>query len=188
MLVLKYIGRFLNTLADRIVSVLGALVFSQAPQFFEQYLRVLEGALAEARRNLAEARTKAAELGLTLEQFIDAHLRNNNPIFRKSGEVYQAAVERMQDYEGAYQSLSQASVWERPFSMLLHFDSDLFSAMHFTPGLPLTTEGLIYALIGVLFALGVYHGILRLPFHIINRRRAGRPAVSASGKPEELEI
>lgn len=161
----------MNTLADRIVSVIGALIFSQAPQFFEQYLRVLEGALAEARRNLGEASTKAAELGLTLEQFIDAHLRNSNPIFRKSGEVYQSAVERMQSYESAHQSLNNASVWERPFSMLAHFDSELYSAMQFTPGLPLTTEGIVYALVGVLVALCVYHGLLSLPVRLIKRRQ-----------------
>ncbi|MCB1174734.1 MAG: DUF2937 family protein [Leptospiraceae bacterium] len=170
-MVVKIIGRFVNNLLDRIVVVIGAVACSQIPQFIMQYTRVLEGALAEAKRNLAVATAKAAELGLSLQEFVDAHLRNPDPVFQKSGEVYREAILRYEDYQSALQGLHDASAFTRPFVFFTRLDTGLLGAMNFTPGIPLDTEGLIYALCGILIGLSLYHGLLLLPRWLLHRRK-----------------
>ena len=39
------------------------------------------------------------------------------------------------------------------------------------PALALMTDGLVSALIGMVLAIGFYHGILRLPVYIFGRKR-----------------
>lgn len=170
-MLMKLIGKFLDTLVDRIVSVIGAVIFSQLPQMIMQYKRVLEGALAEAAKNILVARSKAHELGLSLKEFINAHLRNSDPVFQKSGEVYEQALLRHDNYQTALQALNDAGIWTRPFVFLKHVDGVLFSNMQFEPGLPLTVEGAVYALFGILCALALYHGVLKQPFRFFTRKK-----------------
>src|SRR6185436_1727460 len=57
-------------LIDRVLCVLGAVLFSQGPEFMQQYLQRLGGHLQEAQRQLDLFREAATRSGRTLEQFI----------------------------------------------------------------------------------------------------------------------
>ncbi len=172
MFVLRFLGKSVDTLLDRIFSVLGALAFSQLPQIMQQYYDVLTGALAEATRNVEVFRQKAAEVGLDLNAFIDEHLRSSSAIFQKSGEGMREAALRLESYQTAHTALRDAYPWERPFVFLQNLDPGLFDALEFVPGVPLTVEGAIYAFVGILFGLGVYHLFRTLPFKLFGKRRA----------------
>lgn len=167
MFVLRYFGRAVDTLLDRIFSALGAVALSQIPQLISQYYDVLTGALSEARTNVEVFRSKASELGLDLRSFINEHLTSGSPIFRKSGEGMQEAVDRYEAYQAAAAALKDASVFERPFIFIRHLDSNLFAALEFRPGLPLTLEGAVYALVGIVLGLGLYHLFRTLPVRLV---------------------
>jgi hypothetical protein len=181
MFVLRYIGRSVDTLLDRIFSVLGAVALSQIPQLISQYYDVLTGALAEARTNVQVFRSKAAEVGLDLRSFINEHLTSGSPVFQKSGEGMRLAVDRYESYEASASALADASVWERPFVFFRHLDSSLFTALEFRPGLPLTVEGAVYALVGIVFGLGLYHLFRTLPVRLVRGPKKKALAQKSSG-------
>ncbi|MCR9141230.1 MAG: DUF2937 family protein [bacterium] len=181
MFVLRYLGRSVDTLLDRIFSALGAVALSQIPQLISQYYDVLTGALAEAKTNVDVFRAKAAELELDLQSFINEHITSGSPIFRKSGEGMQLALDRYEAYGAAQSALRDASVWERPFVFFQHLDATLFAALEFRPGLPLTVEGAVYALVGIVFGLGVYHLFRTLPVRLVRGPKKKRLAQNSSG-------
>ncbi len=171
MFVVRYIGRSIDTLLDRIFSVAGALVLSQFPEFMKQYYVALSGAFAEAARNLEVFRAQAQLVGKSLEELIDKHLRSTDPDFQATGRAMQSAVERYEDYAAAHAALGDASVWTKPFVFFANFDAGLMKYYDFTPGVPLSIEGAVYAFFGILLGLGVYHLFRSLPVKLFGSKK-----------------
>jgi hypothetical protein len=168
---------WLDRIVDRILAVAGALVFSQAPEFFQQYLQRLGGHLDEARRTLAQFERTAAEAGLTLDRFITQTSTNYDQAVAKLAQVMTAAVERVQHLDAAFTALRDASVWTRPFAFLRHLDGAIAHATwtDYKPAVPTTAEGFIYAAAGMLVFLGIYH----LVFRRLIRPREPKPVIEA---------
>ena len=59
---------------DRILCAVGAVAFTQFPEFIQQYLPRLEGHLDEARLALDRFRDAAAQSGMTLDQLVSGSL------------------------------------------------------------------------------------------------------------------
>lgn len=148
-----------DSLIDRILCVLGAVLFSQAPEFIQQYLQRLGGHLEEARRQLAVFQQTATQAGLSLEQFIARTGANPDPAVAKLGGVMSGAAERVASLQSAHESLLHASLWERPFVFLRHLDPAIArtTGAVYQPAVPTTLEGLFYALAGMLVFLALYH-------------------------------
>ena len=173
-IVLRFFGRMIDGLLDRVFCIAGAIGLSQIPGIIQHYVDVLSGALAEARRNVETFREQAALVGRTLPEFIDKHLRNPDPDFQASGRAMQMAVERFEGYGAAFESLRDASIWQRPFLFFAHLDVGLWSQMDYRPTLPLNMEGLIYAAVGIPLGLLAYYGILRLPVYLFRKKDKDR--------------
>ena len=62
-IVLRFFGRMIDGLLDRVFCIAGAIGLSQIPGIIQQYVDVLSGALAEARRNVETFREQAALVG-----------------------------------------------------------------------------------------------------------------------------
>jgi hypothetical protein len=163
---------------DRLLCVAGAVLFSQAPEFMQQYLQRLGGHLAEARRQLALFQQTAAESGLSLERFINQTAANADPAVAKLGDVMTAAVDRTASLQIAHDTLFHAASWDRPFVFLRHFDASIAraTAAAYQPAIPTTAEGLVYALTGMLCLLAVYHLVLKRLAGLFTR--SGSPAQS----------
>jgi Protein of unknown function (DUF2937). len=163
------IGRaFLGTgekLLDRALCVAGAVIFSQAPEFMQQYLQRLGGHLDEARRQLEQFRRVAAQSGLSLEQFIAKTNANADAAVAKLGGVMSEASVRVEQLETAQSAIMHASPLTRPFAFIRHVDTEIANATWsiFKPAVPTTLEGLLYALIGMAVFLGIYHGLIKTP-------------------------
>jgi len=168
-------------LLDRILCATGAVLFSQLPEFMQQYLQRLGGHLDEARRNLEQFRATAAHSGLTLDRFITQTAANADPAVAKLAGVMTGAVARVDDLAAAQAAITQAPLWSRPFVFLRHLDPGIAEATWgiFKPAVPTTVEGLVYALAGMLILLGVYHLGLKPAVTRLFRRRA-RPAPAAA--------
>jgi hypothetical protein len=175
-----------DSLLDRVLCIAGAFVFSQAPEFAQQYLQRLGGHVDEARRALAQFQQTAAQSGLTLPDFIARTQANTDPAVAKLANVMASAVTRVETLEANQAAIQNASLWTRPLVLLRHGDPDIARATWsiFKPALPATAEGLVYAALGLAVFLILYHGAIRYP--IVRIARARRPK-NPTGREPSLE-
>jgi hypothetical protein len=159
---------------DRVLGVVGAVLFSQLPEFFQQYLQRLGGHLDEARRQLEQFRQTAAASGLTLEQLVAQTRAQADPAVARLGQVMADTSARVGNLAASESALRGASAWSRPFVFLRHLDPAIAHATWavFRPAVPTTLEGLAYALVGVAVMLALYHGAVRGPLARAWRRRS----------------
>lgn len=180
MSVTAYVGRTCSGFLDRLLCVLGAVVFSQGPEFIQQYLQRLGGHVDEARRQVAQFQQTAQQSGKSLEEFITQTNANSDAAVAKLGGVMAQASERLHNLENSQAAISSASVFERPFVFLKHVDNQIAQSTWsiFKPAIPATPEGVAYAVIGMLLFFLLYHLAFRLPatvgYRSWRRRRAER--------------
>ena len=148
----KFFGLFGN-LGDRLVCVFFAFLFTQVPTYINQYTDVLAGAKMEAQKTYVELDESAAEFNLTVDAYLKKLVANEDAMVRENAEVSLNAVERYRRYQEAFEALTSASLWTRPFSLLKHYDKSIHAAMQFETNIPITVEGGVYAFVGVLIGL-----------------------------------
>jgi hypothetical protein len=165
-------------LLDRLLCVVGAVLFSQLPEFIQQYLQRLGGHLDEARRQLEQFRAVATQSDLTLDQLIARNLGSSEPTVVRLGRMIHETMARVDALAAADAAIRQSSIVSRPFLFLRHLDLSIAHATWtiFKPAVPTTIEGLLYSVCGVLLALAFYHGGVKLPIRHALRRRAERRA------------
>jgi len=172
----RILGMTLEKFLDRVLCVVGALIFSQLPEFFQQYLQRLGGHLDEARRQLDQFRQTAALSGLTLDRLIAETRAQAEPAVAQLGQVMVNTSARVDSLQASETALRTASLWSRPFVFLRDVDLPIAHATWaaFRPGVPTTFEGLVYAAVGMLVFLALYYGGVRYPVTCAWRRRAAR--------------
>lgn len=160
-------------LLDRALCAAGAVIFSQAPEFFQQYLQRLGGHLAEARRQLEAFAEVASRSGLSLDRLAADAAGQADPALARLGPLIGRSQARVADLAAAEGALRGASVWSRPFVFARHFDPEIgrATAAVFRPAVPTTAEGLVYAVAGMALILLLYHGLVKYPFRHWGRRR-----------------
>lgn len=170
----------LDSLIDRALCVAGAVLFSQAPEFFQQYLQRLGGHLDEARRQLAQFRQTAADTGLSLDQLIARTSASTDAAVAPLGEAIHHTATRVDSLQAAHDALLHASAWSRPFVFLSHLDGSIVRSTWsvYRPAVPTTLEGLFYALTGMLVLLAAYHLGLRRMWAKRSTANAQVPAFS----------
>jgi hypothetical protein len=169
-------------LLDRILCVVGAVLFSQFPEFMQQYLQRLEGHLDEARLVVDRFKDAAAQSGMSLDQLVAGAAQNPDPSMGKLGGVIQAAVARVDELRASDAALRGASIVARPFVFLTHMDRGIARATLaiYKPAVPTTAEGLIYAGLGIILILAIYHLTIRGPIARHMSRRAAARALATS--------
>jgi hypothetical protein len=165
-------------LLDRVLCVTGAVLFSQFPEFMQQYLQRLEGHLDEARLVLSRFKDAATQSGMSLDQLVAGASQNPDPSMGKLGGVIRQAIARVDTLQGADTALRQASTWTRPFVFLEHVDGGIARATLaiYRPAVPTTIEGLAYAGLGIVLIMTLYHLAVRGPIARHLRKRAARSA------------
>lgn len=161
---------------DRVLCLVGAVLFAQLPEFIQQYLQRLGGHLDEARRQLAQFEAVATQAKLPLPQFIERTSRNADAAVAQLAGVMQSALDRVTELTHAEAALRNASLWEKPFVFFANLDRSIASATLdvYRPAVPTTVEGLLYAAAGMTVILIIYHACLRYPIASAFRRRAAR--------------
>lgn len=157
--IFNFFGLIGNVL-DRLLCVAGAILLAQAPIYMAQYVDVLSGAKAESGIIYNELTTLAKSYNLELEDYLDRLEANPDTMVRENIAVQRSAVSRYQRYEDAFAAITGATIWSRPFRLMQHFDPLIGQNVVFEPGLPLTIEGGVYALVGVILVLLIL-GIIR---------------------------
>ena len=166
---MKNAFQFLDGIADRICAVLGAIGLSQFPQFFGQYMQRLGGHLTEARRIFEQYQKAAADVGLSLEDYVQEHLNATSDVFVSSGRVIEDLVNRYHELEQSYLALIDSNIYNRWFIFIKEVDWEIAAGTwnNFVPGVPTTIEGLLYAITGLLAGWGIYaalKAVVTIPF------------------------
>jgi hypothetical protein len=172
------IFRVFDGLIDRLLCILGAVLFSQGPEFMQQYLQRLGGHLQEAQRQLGLFRQAATQSGQTLERFIIETRTNANAGVAHLSSVMSDAVDRTASLQTAHDALTHSSLWTRPFVFLQHIDPAIARATWaaYLPAVPTTLEGLLYAMAGMLACLLIYHVGIKGLLGLLLRKPASVPA------------
>jgi len=157
---------FIGAMADRVWCVVCAVAAAQFPVYVNLYINVLAGARAEATISYNALRLTALSFHLSPRGFVQHLLESPDRIAQASGKLHEAALLRYERYNAAYDALTTADMWHKPFALYQYFDATLHEALVFTPNIPFTLEGLFYASAGLLLALcialGVRAGIQKL--------------------------
>ena len=150
--------RLMSYLLDRACSVIGAIIFLQAPLFMQAYQQQLAGHVEELHYQVARMRQAANQTHKTLEQYVNKFVNSGDVDFAEQGKLMSGLIFRWEGLGKDLQALEKASPFTKPFHFVTQWDYRIGSAAlrSFQPGLPLTYEGLIYACVGLLFGYGVY--------------------------------
>ncbi|MDX2186865.1 MAG: DUF2937 family protein [Opitutaceae bacterium] len=169
------IGRWFDRWADRIACVIGAVLAAQGPSFMLQYLQRLGGHLDEARRQLALLVSAAEKSGRPWREWAESAQANSDAAVAELGKVIIDSHARVEHLQQAHDSLAQASVFSRPIVFLRDLDTQVFSGTwsDYSPTVPTTVEGAVYAFVGMVLAWSLY-SLLTEPA----RRLASRPAAA----------
>lgn len=141
---------FIDRICDRIFAVFGALLFSQAPEFFQQYLQCLHGHAAELKRYLDHIQKVASTTDHSLNQYIRKFIENGDPDISNQGLLLQHMVDRLASLNLSYQSLAEAKILNKPLMFFLHIQPDIAQETfsNYQLGLPVSFEGVCYAIVG----------------------------------------
>lgn len=163
---------------DRILCVIGAVLLSQGPEFMQQYLQRLGGHLSESQRQLVSFHEAATHAGVPYEKFVDQTKANPDAGVSQLGKVMERTTERTASLQTAHDALLGATPWTRPFVFLRHLDYDIGRATWsvYKPAVPVTIEGILYTLSGMLFFLLIYHLGVKNIFALFRRKPAVKPA------------
>lgn len=151
-------GKWLGAFVDRLCVVAGALVFSQAPQYFSQYTQRLAGHVDEIKIHTASIRYAAEKSGKELIEYVQKFSLHQDLDVSLQGDMMQRILNRQIDLSQTYLAMQESTPFSRPFVFFKHFNPDIAKAtlVNFHPGLVFTTEGLIYAVIGMGVGLSLF--------------------------------
>lgn len=163
-----------------IMGLMGGVSLSQFPEFSQQYLQRLAGAVDELTRVVTDFDASASGVGMTREQALQS---------LTGGEFQQARQEdmtrtiaRQERLSTDLEALRDASMVERALQPTRFTDPEIAAAAweDFQPAVPVTSVGLIFAGVGFLIAaVGFF-------IFLVCSRWAWRK-VKPKGKPVQLQ-
>ncbi|WP_039020118.1 DUF2937 family protein [Halocynthiibacter namhaensis] len=145
----------------------GAAGFSQFPEFSQQYLQRLGGAVEALEQVVADFDASAVAEGLSREAALD-QMRGTAFLERRRDDM-QDTISRFTGLRGDLEALESRSAWGRAAAGWRFGDAELISdtSKAFRPGLPLTLEGAGFAGAGFLTGwalLLAFFAVLSWPF------------------------
>ncbi len=158
------------------VGLLLAVVFSQAPEFVQQYRQRLGGAIDELKRAVALFDAEARAQSLSRDAGLARLRANPDPLVQERGIDLGDDVERERRLEAQDRDFAEAGALGRYWVFAEGFDAELASRAYaiYQPAVPVTAAGFAAAAVG--FVAG--YGGLRLVAAPFGRRRR-RDAVVA---------
>lgn len=154
--------------------LVGALALSQFPEFSQQYLQRLSGAVTELRAVTVIVDGAAAVAGKTREEALDELRSGNSALVSDMGAGLAERVERYERLRGDYEALRPATPAGRLAKFYRLRDPELVQATweHYQPAVPVTVDGAITAGVGFVAGWAVIAGLLSLilrPFRRLRR-------------------
>jgi Protein of unknown function (DUF2937) len=129
---------------------LAAALASQAPEFAQQYGQRLGGAVDELRTVVERFDQDARRNGLSREGGLNRLETSTDPFLTARGASLRSTMQRFDQLESQRQTMRAPDVLTRVGAVVRNYDGDIARAAwrDYKPALPLTLEGLLFALIG----------------------------------------
>lgn len=138
----------------------GGVLFSQAPEFAQQYRQRLGGAIDELTRIIQTFDEQANHEGLDRRAALNVYSLSSEPFLHSQGDAMRRTFERYEALSDQFEDLAAAPPVLRPLVVLQHIDPQIFSKTlrWFVPAVPVSLAGVIWAAIGM--AIGALLAIL----------------------------
>jgi hypothetical protein len=156
--------------------LIGAVLLSQFPEFFQQYVQRLGGRLDEVAAQVQALDRRAGEAGKSTPDYIRGFLFHAEPDVRREGLALQALVQRRVALADAYEALQGPDRWWRAGRFAEHFDWDIASSTFdaYRPAVPVTAEAGVYAGAGFGSAAILFLALSGALSGLFRRRRVRR--------------
>lgn len=151
----------------RLPVILIALLFgasgSQLPEYVQQYSQRLGGAVDELTAFVKQFDEDALAAGLTRDAALGEYEARDNEFLGRRGKTVADTIRRYERLKAQKSELDTASPFGRVLRFLRDPQADIAGRAweDFKPAVPLTIEGALFAVIGVVFALLVSTGARR---------------------------
>ncbi|GAA6159178.1 hypothetical protein NBRC116589_13520 [Ruegeria sp. HU-ET01832] len=162
--------RLIETPLFVVVTLSGAIFFSQLPHFKQQHIQYLSGALTELSGIVQEFEFDARKNGLTVENAINRLLENPDPFVQSRGRRMDAIFKRhdsLSSYATLIGDANPISYAYTALSILEHSDTGQKTLEGFQPGITANRETAWLSAVGALtfylLTQLVLHSVLRLP-------------------------
>ena len=156
-ILLKPLSLF-ESIIDRIVAVIGAIIFFQIPAFIVQYKQRLGGHVDELARLIDQYKSAAVKYGKTVEEYIGLHINSGVNEIKATGEFMNENMERFNELSLALKNLSESSGITKLFVFIKGMNFDIFRGTYkdFVPGISFNLESIVYCLAGIIFFMLLY--------------------------------
>jgi hypothetical protein len=153
-----------------LLAIAGGTAGSQAPEFSQQYLQRLGGAVSELREVAEIFDEDARAEGLQREAALNRLIRSEDSLTRRRGDSMATTLDRYENLAAQYRALEAARPIIRPVEMLHHPDPKIIREAWeiYEPAVPVTQPGIAWGLLGT-GAIGIFVWALTFPFR--RRRR-----------------
>lgn len=140
------------------IGVLLAAVFSQAPEFVQQYRQRLGGAIDELAKIVTAFEIDAKQYGLDRKAALEKLTGNSDPLAAQRGKRMTRTIGRYERLERQQKALETSGPVFRMVAFVRDFDTEVADGAYddFEPAVPVTTEGILAAVVG--FFLGLFGG------------------------------
>ncbi|XKM41242.1 DUF2937 family protein [Rhizobium ruizarguesonis] len=165
-------------LIARIIAIVaglaGGTIFSQAPEFAQQYRQRIGGAIDELRVIVEDFNRQAAEHHLDRQQALSAYAQSSDDFLRDRGVSMQSTITRYETLQSQQLHLGTAAPVAKPFVLLGNADDVVFANTwrDFVPGVPVSFAGLVWGAIGFIGGWAVA-ALLGLGARRLTRTRRG---------------
>lgn len=132
-------------------AVLAAVAVSQVPEYTQQYAQRLGGAIDELTAIIERFDEDASASGLSRQEGLERYLASSDEFIADRGQSMQVIFDRHQLLVSQREALHNSSPIDRVSAMARYFDNDVGAAAleEFKPAVPVNTEGLTFAAVGL---------------------------------------
>jgi len=164
-------------------AMVAGVVSAQLPEYAQQYRQRLGGALDELNAYVERFDSEARQNGLTEAEAITRLKANQDLLVQNQGQHAKDIVARRDQLARQMQAFSENGQIQRIFDLTKADPTIAWRAYQaFEPGIPMTSEGIISALIGFVLG-GLLIRLLGWPFERWHKRRRERRLGAARALP-----
>lgn len=153
------------------VSLVFAGLFSQAPEFSQQYYQRIGGAIDELQRGRQQFDENARRLGHDRESALGIMSNDPQPLVQGLAQIEKESAARLERLKSQQMALKDSRSLDRFLYLLGNADKPLAKATWeaFEPGLPLTQGGVGFAIGGFIFSFLLLSGLMFLLTLLLRR-------------------
>ncbi|MEL7430615.1 MAG: DUF2937 family protein [Pseudomonadota bacterium] len=151
----------------------GIAVFSQAPEFAQQYKQRLGGGIDELQKVVSQFDADAGESGLDRDSALLQMQRSDDSLVQLRGDSMFETIKRFENLTLQRERMNATPAVMQPIHLLRYPDRDLVAGAYedYRPAVPLTVDGGMWAILGALL-VGILGRIPITAFRMRSKRLA----------------